>query len=149
MRFKFIIFFSLLLFCACSKADVIEIVFKNTNGTASPTLEVELARTNSTRQMGLMYRKKMDLNRGMIFIFPDQDERTFWMRNTYLPLDMIFVSSEKKVVGVVENATPLTDTPRNSNGPAKYVVEVNSGLAKTWGVIKGTTLEGQIPGSLD
>lgn len=99
--------------------------------------------------MGLMYRKQMDSNHGMLFVFPDEDLRSFWMRNTYLPLDIIFISATRKVVSVSENATPLTDTARPSEGPAKYVVEVNAGLAKTWGITKGSTLEGELPESED
>lgn len=149
MRSNLILIFCFLFLASCSNAELLEVNFKNTDSSASPKLEVELALKNSTRQMGLMYRKKMDTNRGMLFVFPDEDTRAFWMRNTYLPLDIIFISSDRKVVNIVEKATPLTDTQRSSEGPAKYVVEVNAGMAKTWGVVKGSILEGNLPVSSD
>lgn len=149
MRYKILFFCSFLLLLNCSSAKTQEIKFSNPGGKSSPNINVELALKNSTRMMGLMYRKKMDSNQGMLFVFPDEDLRSFWMRNTYLPLDIIFVSANRKVVSISENATPLTDTPRASEGPAKYVVEVNAGLAKSWGVVKGSTLEGELPESED
>ena len=149
MKYKLIFLLSLLLLVSCSSVKTQEIKFSNPDGKSSPTIKVELALSNAERMMGLMYRKKMDQDSGMLFVFPDQDKRTFWMRNTYIPLDMIFVADNKKVVSVIENATPLTDTQRASEGPAKYVVEINSGLAKTWGITKGSMLEGELPESKD
>lgn len=149
MPYKFLILLGLSLLLACSEASTQEIKFKNPSGVYSPAIEVELALKNSTRMMGLMYRKKMEQTRGMLFVFPDEELRTFWMRNTYLALDMIFISKDRRVVSVIENATPLTDTQRASEAPAKYVLEINAGLAKTWGITKGSVLEGELPESID
>lgn len=134
---------------SCTNAELLEISFKNPDHSSSPVIEVEPALKDSVRQMGLMYRKKLETNRGMLFIFSKQEQRSFWMKNTYIPLDIIFIDSNRKVINIVEKATPLTDTSRHSEGPAQYVVEVNAGLAKTWGIVKGSTLEGELPKSLD
>jgi uncharacterized membrane protein (UPF0127 family) len=84
MRYKILFFCSFLLLLNCSSAKTQEIKFSNPGGKSSPNINVELALKNSTRMMGLMYRKKMDSNQGMLFVFPDEDLRSFWMRNTYL-----------------------------------------------------------------
>ena len=81
-------------------------------GAAEATVVVEVARTPAELQRGLMYRERLDPGRGMLFLFPRPERLTFWMHNTYVPLDMIFIGSDHRVVGVVENATPLTDDPR-------------------------------------
>jgi hypothetical protein len=85
-----------------------------------------------------MYRRTLAPDEGMLFLFPAEQVQSFWMRNTYVPLDMIFVNSRMEVVGVVENATPLTDTPRTVWKPARYVVEVNAHLARVNGITTGT-----------
>jgi uncharacterized membrane protein (UPF0127 family) len=73
-------------------------------------VRVEVVQTPEARQKGLMYRKHLDEDAGMLFIFERAQSLTFWMRNTYIPLDMIFISSDWKVVGIVEKATPQTDS---------------------------------------
>jgi uncharacterized membrane protein (UPF0127 family) len=78
---------------------------------------------------------------GMLFVFPDNEPRSFWMKNTYLPLDIIYLDPNLKVGSIVKNAQPLSLTKRTSEGPAKYVVEVRSGLADKWGIKKGSVLE--------
>ena len=107
-------------------------------GKARAAVLVEVVRTPETIQRGLMHRQEMDQNRGMLFLMPEEEVQSFWMRNTYIALDMIFVGRDKVVVGVVENATPLTDTSRTVGKPSIYVVEVNAGWAKTHGVTAGT-----------
>ena len=74
---------------------------------------------------------------GMVFIYPRDRALSFWMRNTLIPLDMIFINTAGKVTGVVHNAEPRTDTPRTDGGPARYVVEVNAGLAAKYGIETG------------
>jgi uncharacterized membrane protein (UPF0127 family) len=84
---------------------------------------------------------------GMIFIFDTDSLRSFWMRNTYLALDMVFVTSEGVVDSFVENAEPRTDTPRRSAGPARFVIELNAGEVARMGLEAGSTvvLEGLAP----
>jgi uncharacterized membrane protein (UPF0127 family) len=107
-------------------------------------LDVEIASNDPDRARGLMFRKTMPEMAGMIFVFPDDVVRSFWMKNTYLPLDMLFIAADGKVVGIVENAEPLTVTPRSVDANAKYVLEVNGGWCARHGVVKGdkVSLEG-------
>lgn len=104
------------------------------------TVRVEVVRTPEERQRGLMYRKHLEPDAGMLFIFERSQQLTFWMRNTYLPLDMIFVTDDMTVLGIVENATPLTEAPRSVPGLARYVVEVNAGFSRQHGLAAGTKM---------
>ncbi len=88
-----------------------------------------------------MYRKHLEPDRGMLFLMPREEIQSFWMRNTYIPLDMIFIDSELRVVNVAADTTPLTDGNYRSIRPAHYVVEVNAGWAAEHGVTEGTRVE--------
>lgn len=89
-------------------------------------------------ERGLMYRREMPENHGMLFLFRRTRHLTFWMMNTYLPLDIIFVTPERRVLGVAENATPQTTDAREVEGDSQYVVEVNAGFARAHGITAGT-----------
>ena len=91
--------------------------------------QVELALTHKQRQQGLMYRTELAPDKGMLFIFPVPSMQSFWMRNTYIPLDIIFLDSDGEIVNIVANAEPETDTPRSSTAPAKAVFEIAGGRA--------------------
>lgn len=92
--------------------------------------DIEIVQSQAQLEQGLMFRKSMPLKSGMLFIFPDEQVRYFWMKNTLIPLDMIFLDSKKKIVGIVYNAAPETRDLRYVDKPSKYVLEVNSGQAK-------------------
>lgn len=105
---------------------------------------VEIADSPDEWAHGLMFRESLAENEGMLFIFPGEKERVFWMKNTRIPLDIIFVSADNKVVNVVI-ALPCIADPcptYSSNVPAKYVVETNAGFAARNGVIEGTRIDG-------
>ena len=133
----------LCLLVACQKnsgwanVETISASFDNSENM-SPKLTLELALTNEQRQLGLMYRKSMPETTGMLFVFPNNEKRSFWMKNTYLALDMIFIDESLIVDSIVYNATPLSTTQRLSKGNAKYVVELNAGLAKKWSIVPGS-----------
>jgi uncharacterized membrane protein (UPF0127 family) len=100
---------------------------------------VELARTDAEHERGLMFRKELAEDAGMLFVFPDSAPRAFWMRNTLIPLDMLFIDEAGVVAGIVRDAEPLTLTPR-SPGPeilVRYVLEVRGGWAARHGVAPG------------
>ncbi|MBW2701929.1 MAG: DUF192 domain-containing protein [Deltaproteobacteria bacterium] len=99
---------------------------------------VEVASRVDEQARGLMHRQQMPEDRGMIFIYSTEALHGFWMKNTYIPLDMLFIGSNRRIVGAVENAEPLTTTRRQVNAPSKYVLEINGGLMKKLGVIEGS-----------
>jgi hypothetical protein len=108
------------------------------DGSRHP-VTVEVARTDEEHERGLMFRKELAEDAGMLFVFPEAAPRTFWMKNTLLPLDMIFIDEAGVVAGVVRDAEPLTLAPR-SPGPdvaARWVLEVRGGWAARHGVAPG------------
>ena len=104
------------------------------------SVTVEVVETDEARQRGLMYRKHLAPDAGMLFIFDREEQHTFWMHNTLIPLDMLFIRSDWTVLGIVENATPLTDQLRSVPGASKYVLEVNAGFSRRHGLQAGTTV---------
>ena len=88
-----------------------------------------------------MFRRELAETRGMIFVFPAPEHQAFWMHNTLIPLDMIFITAEKKVLGVVKQAEPRTDSPREVPGDSMYVLEVAGGFADRHQIREGTTIE--------
>jgi uncharacterized membrane protein (UPF0127 family) len=100
----------------------------------SVPFRVEVARTSAEREQGLMYREHLDADAGMIFIFERPAPLTFWMKNTLIPLDMIFIDSDRRIRGIVENAEPGTLTERRVDGLSEYVLEINGGLAAKLGI---------------
>jgi len=118
-------------------AEQATVVF-SPEGKPEVRVTVEVARTGRQIQRGLMYRRHLPPDAGMLFLFRTSKVQSFWMKNTLIPLDMIFVSSDMKVVGVVENAEPQTLTSRTVGKPSQYVVEVNGGWTAAHGVTAGT-----------
>lgn len=99
---------------------------------------VDVARTPTQREQGLMWVEHLAPGRGMVFLMGAPERQlTFWMKNTYIPLDMIFVNAAFEVVGIVEKAEPLTLSPRRVDKPSSYVVEVPGGWAARSGVVPG------------
>lgn len=121
-------------------ADDAPAVVFSPEGAQPARVLLEVVDTPRAIQRGLMYRKHLPPDRGMLFIFPDERPRSFWMKNTLIPLDMIFVRDDLTVTNVVERAEPLTLDSRRSTEPARYVIEVNGGWAAAHGVGAGTSL---------
>lgn len=114
-------------------------IFKN--DSLIQTIEVEFAKNDEERALGLMYRSSMDEHQGMWFIFPEEAPRSFYMRNTEIPLDIIYLDKDKKVVSIAKNARPYDETSLPSEKPAMYVLEINGGLSDKWGIEKGDRIE--------
>jgi uncharacterized membrane protein (UPF0127 family) len=106
----------------------------------APKVEVELARTSSERERGLMYRTGMPEDAGMLFSWPEPSIRTFWMRNTCIPLDMLFLSLDGTILGLLEQVPTLNDEPRTVPCPAAHVLELNAGWSRAHGVKAGQRL---------
>jgi uncharacterized membrane protein (UPF0127 family) len=113
-------------------ADAAEIT-----GSTVARFFVEVADTTAERSRGLMHRRTMADGWGMLFVYPGEEQRAFWMKNTLIPLDIIFVSGAGRVVHIARNATPQTLERRRSQKPARYAVEVKAGVAKSAGVEVG------------
>jgi len=121
-----------------------EIVFKKEgelqmlkNGEITRTIDIEIADTPYEWETGLMYRESMDDNQGMLFIYPNAAQRSFYMKNTYIPLDIIFMSNDTTVVSIKDNATPRDETSIPSNVPARFILEINGGNSADWDIEVG------------
>ncbi len=110
------------------------VVIRLASGEVS--VAVEVARTEEERARGLMFRDHLGSNEGMLFVFREDEPHDFWMKNTLIPLDMIFIDGLGNVVGIVARAEPLTETLRHG-GPSRYVLEVAGGWAEERGVKVG------------
>ena len=117
------------LWAACS--DSLATVSTN---TAKVRFQVELAITAQDKAQGLMHRDTLPDRAGMLFIYPDPQPVAFWMRNTLIPLDMIFINEQGRVSHVHHNAIPLDETPIYGGDAIKAVLEINAGLAERYGI---------------
>ena len=100
-------------------------------------VSVETARTQSQRQLGLMYRRELPPDSGMLFYFDHEQKQAFTMKNTYIPLDMIFITGGRRIAGIAENTTPLTEGPYEVDAASQYVLEVNGLFCRKQGIAAG------------
>jgi uncharacterized protein len=101
-------------------------------------VEVEVAADSTARTRGLMWRKDLPHGQGMLFIFPGEEEiQAFWMRNTLIPLDLLFINAQGRIVGIVENAAPQSLVRRQVGVPSRYVLEVPGGFCAKAGITRG------------
>jgi uncharacterized membrane protein (UPF0127 family) len=108
-----------------------------TRAGARHVVSVEVVRTDADRARGLMNRRELAPDSGMLFLFDETAEHPFWMKNTLIPLDMIFLTEEGRVAGIVARAVPGDLSPRSAGGPSRYVLEVAGGWAEAHGVAPG------------
>ena len=108
---------------------VIEIAVQPGKQRAPLSFTVQLAETEIQRRHGLMFMPYLPKQHGMLFVFETDAPRQFWMKNTQIPLDILFFASDGRLVNVVHSAVPFSLTARNSAGPARYVLELNGGVA--------------------
>ncbi len=121
----------------------LEIVSK----TGVHAFAVELATNNEERERGLMFRKELPEGRGMLFDFERDQPVAFWMHNTYISLDMIFIRGDGRIAHIAENTEPLSDRLIPSGGPVRAVLEVIAGTARKFGMAPGDRVEGSIFGA--
>ena len=128
---------------ACAKEP--RVVLHTARGDVPVTVEV--ADTPERRNLGLMFRKDLPAEAGMLFVFDGSAPHTFWMKNTPLPLDMIFIGEDRRIVGIVKDTVPYTTTSRGVGKPSRYVLEVNAGFSARHGVQDGDRVTfDEIPG---
>ncbi|MFY9759327.1 MAG: DUF192 domain-containing protein [Xanthobacteraceae bacterium] len=123
--------------------DTIEIV----TSSGVHAFSVELATNDAERARGLMFRKSLPEGHGMLFDFQTEQPVQFWMRNTYIPLDMIFIRGDGRVLNIAQNATPLSDALIPSAGPVRGVLEVIAGTARKYHIAPGDRVTGSFFGN--
>ena len=102
---------------------------------------VELAKTPTEKRQGLMYRSSLPIDQGMLFLFKKPKKLTMWMKNTNIPLDMLFISSDGKVDQVTPNTTPHSLSYISSKSPVIAVLEINAGLSEKYGIKAGDRIQ--------
>jgi uncharacterized membrane protein (UPF0127 family) len=104
-------------------------------------LDIEVADEEAERMRGLMDRLNLSENAGMLFIFPNEEPRSFWMKNTYISLDIIYINSQKEIVSIQKYTEPKSTYSIPSEKPARYVLEVNAGFTDKFGINPGDKIE--------
>lgn len=98
------------------------------------TFDIELAETFEEQEKGLMFRKHMDENKGMLFVYDEDNFYSFWMKNTYIPLDIIYINKDKEIVDIKENAKPHSLKSLKPYDKCRYILEINGGLSDKYGI---------------
>lgn len=143
LRTLIIVFFVALPISACS--DETRLVVHTQTGDYPFT--VEIADTEELRAKGLMYRQELAPDAGMLFDFQEERHVSFWMRNTYIPLDMIFIAADGTVRRVHVNAKPHDITSIPSNAPVRFVLEIPGGRSVEIGLAEGDTIDHPLIGN--
>lgn len=113
--------------------------FVQPDGSTAATIAIEIAEGDSAQARGLMQRRALGYNQGMLFPYPNAAERTFWMRNTPLALDILFADADGQIIRIAERTEPFSDTRIRSGAPAQYVVEVRAGFAERFELREDST----------
>ncbi len=124
---------------ACDRGPRVAIVAPD--GSTLATVKIEIADTPQSQELGLMYRDALAGDAGMLFVFAEPSHQVFWMKNTRIPLDMLFADSQRRVIGIVANAEPYSEARLSVPGDSQYVLEVNGGFCQRRGVKAGDRLD--------
>lgn len=116
------------------------------SGKGSHGFEVEVVRREADRNRGLMFRESMADGHGMLFDYDPPQDVSFWMKNTYIPLDIIFIDAKGRIIRIAENTVPFDLTPVPSGGVARGVLEINGGLSRKLGIRAGDRVRHRIFG---
>jgi len=114
-----------------------ELTFTNSNDKPIVSIDIEIADDEAKREVGLMGRPVMEERQGMLFIFEEEFLASFWMRNTILPLDMIFINKQGKIVTIHKNTKPFSDDTYSATAMTLFVLEVNAGFTDKYGIREG------------
>ncbi|CDF80465.1 conserved hypothetical protein (DUF192) [Formosa agariphila KMM 3901] len=115
-------------------------LYKAKTDSVIKRLNIEIADTEYDRETGLMYRSSMKTNNAMLFVFPNEEQRSFYMKNTQIALDIIYIGENQNIVSIAKYAKPMDDASILSYKPAMYVLEVNAGLADAWQLKAGDSI---------
>jgi uncharacterized protein len=121
-----------------------ELTISDSTKNPKVKIDIEIADTDYKRQLGLMKRKEMKETEGMLFVFPSDAMQSFWMRNTLISLDMIFINSNKQIVTIHKNTKTLSDQSYPSTAPAQYVLEVIAGFTDKHKIIVGDAIDWKV-----
>jgi len=130
-----------------TQSGMLRVSFESPEGERTPEFLLEVAASRADRARGLMFRREMDLDKGMMFVFPSQENQSFWMKNTFISLDIIFLDRNLEVVGVLHELPVMSETSRRVERPSMYAVELNAGKARKYGIKEGhkANVRGTIP----
>ena len=117
------------------------LTFTRSDGSAITSIRIEIADDDSTRTRGLMQRTDLPGDAGMLFVFPIEEVRSFWMANTPLSLDMMFITRDGEIIDIAKYTKPLSPENVTSRAPATYVLEVKAGFTDTWGISETDLIE--------
>ncbi len=119
-----------------------ELTFVDSTGSkVEAKIDIQIADNDFDRELGLMFRKHMLENRGMLFVFPQETIQNFWMRNTFIPLDMVFVNSKDEIVTIRHATQTLSDQTYSSTAPALYVIELNLDFTNKYNIKVGDKIK--------
>lgn len=145
MKKLFTIMLVLVALAACEKQQegtkFPTIPVKIIGAAGTYNLSLEVAKTEEEKARGLMFRETLAPDAGMIFLYPQPQKITMWMKNTPLSLDMVFVGSDNKISGIITNTEPFSERLIESEDPAIAVIEFNAGTAKRLGLAIGDVVE--------
>jgi len=113
------------------------LTFVESDGSAVRSIDIEIAETEEARARGLMFRQDLGYDRGMLFLFETADTNGFWMKNTPLPLDILFVSPDSQIINIVKRTTPFSEETVTPEAPKQFVVEVRGGFTSMYGIEPG------------
>lgn len=123
------------------------VVILEGRGGVEVRVRVEVVSRPEEMSRGLMFRDRLAADAGMLFVYPSEGERSFWMKNTLIPLDMAFIGENRRIVGIVHEAEPLTTSARSVDAPSRFVLEVNGGSLRRNGVLEGALVRFEnVPG---
>lgn len=114
-----------------------ELNFAHSDKANFKKIDIEIVENDAKRQQGLMYRENMEPDQGMLFLFDVEEPQAFWMENTKIPLDIIYIDKDWKIVSIAKNTVPYSQQSIPSKGPAKYVLEVNAGFSDAYKIGAG------------
>jgi len=120
--------------------DRAEVKILDSRGGEKAAFFAEIAKTDKERARGLMFRESLPENSGMLFIFDQEERHWFWMKNTLISLDMLFIDQNGKIVGIVSRATPKSKKLLGG-WKSKFVLEINGGLAEKYGIKEGDRIK--------
>ncbi|MEZ4809367.1 MAG: DUF192 domain-containing protein [Allomuricauda sp.] len=115
-------------------------IFTSETDSLITNFDIEIAESDYETQTGLMYRGSMEENQGMLFIFPEVAMHSFYMKNTEIPLDIVYIDENQKIASFQKNAKPFDETGLPSQVPVKYVLEINAGISNRMGLQVGDSI---------